>query len=153
MKAYFIRLFDYDRYANLSISAAMTRTNERQKAEELMAHLLSAQQIWLKRCKGEAVIGGVLWPDWKSDTIEEIINDNYQKWISWLKDLNDSDLDRVVSYKTLNGEGFENRLTDILAHVINHGTHHRAQAGQHLKQAGTSLPLTDYIFYLRDPQL
>jgi uncharacterized damage-inducible protein DinB len=64
--------------------------------------------------------------------------------------LNDNDFERLISYKSLRGDAFENKLIDILGHVINHSTHHRAQAGQYLKIAGTDLPITDYIFYLRE---
>ncbi len=46
------------------------------------------------------------------------------------------DFEKTISYKNSKGDDFKNRLTDILTNVINHGTHHRAQAGQHLKLAG-----------------
>jgi uncharacterized damage-inducible protein DinB len=112
--------------------------------------LLSAQKIWLSRCKGEPVIGAVLWPDWKADTFEQIINNNHQQWGSFINSLNDSDFQNRIIYKNLKGEGLENSLIDILGHVINHGTNHRAQAGQQLKITGIDLPTTDYIFYLRE---
>ena len=49
------------------------------------------------------------------------------------------------------GAPYEDKLLGILSHVINHGTHHRAQMGQQLLFAGaTELPPTDLIFYLRD---
>jgi uncharacterized damage-inducible protein DinB len=150
MKAYFIRLFNYDHYANLLIVSAILQTKEHEKAEQLMAHMLAAQQVWLARCKAQPVANAVLWPDWKADTFKEMINDNHHKWIILLENLKDNDFERPISYKNLKGDAFENKLTDILGHVINHGTHHRAQAGQHLKVAGTDLPITDYIFYLRE---
>jgi uncharacterized damage-inducible protein DinB len=150
MKAYFTRLFNYDRYANLLIVSAILQTKDHEKAEQLIAHLLSAQKVWLNRCTGEPVIGAVLWPDWKADTFEQVINNNHQQWSTFLNSLNDRDFENRIIYNNLKGEGFENSLIDILGHVINHGTHHRAQAGQHLKIAGTDLPITDYIFYLRE---
>ncbi|HTD41213.1 MAG TPA: DinB family protein, partial [Mucilaginibacter sp.] len=128
MKAYFTRLFNYDRYANLLIVSAIQQTKEPEKAEQLMAHMLAAQQIWMNRCKGEPAIGSTLWPDWKADTFEEMINDNHRKWVVFLEKLNNSDFERLISYKSLRGDGFKNKLIDILGHVINHGTHHRAQA-------------------------
>jgi uncharacterized damage-inducible protein DinB len=150
MKAYFTRLFNYDRHENLLIVSAILQTKDHEKAQQLMAHMLSAQQIWLNRCNGVPVVGAVLWPDWKANTFEQMIVDNHQQWISFLENLNDGDFERRITYKNLQGESFENSLMDILGHVINHGTHHRAQAGQHLKIAGTNLPVTDLIFYLRE---
>jgi uncharacterized damage-inducible protein DinB len=149
MKAYFIQLFNYDLYANQLILKAIIKAKDPEKPVQLMAHLLSSQQIWLKRCKGEPTMGGVLWPDWKADTFEQLINDNHRGWMNFLDYLDPDDFNKMISYKSLKGESFENKLSDILPHLINHGTHHRAQAGQHLKLAGEDLPITDYIFYLR----
>lgn len=150
MKAYFIQLFNYDCYANLRILETIRKANDTTEPVKLMAHLLAAQQIWLKRCKKEPAIGGALWPDWNVDTFEQIINDNHQKWINFLEDLTNEDFKQLISYKNSRGESFENKLSDVLAHIINHGTHHRAQAGQHLKLTGIDLPNTDYIFYIRE---
>jgi uncharacterized damage-inducible protein DinB len=151
MKDYFIRLFNYDRYVNLLIIKTILEANNPEKPVKLIAHLLTAQQIWLNRCKGEPAIDGALWPDWKSDEFEQIINDNHRAWINFLDYSDPDDFDKMISYKNSKGDAFENKLSDILAHLINHGTHHRAQAGQQLKFAGVeNLPNTDYIFYIRN---
>ncbi len=149
MKTYFIRLANYDQYANLLLLETINKTGETEKAVQLMAHLLSAQQVWLSRLVDKPVTGHVLWPDWKTDTFKQLINDNYQRLINFLDYSAPDDFDKIVSYTDLKGNSHENKLSDILAHYFNHGTHHRAQAGQHLKLAGADLPNTDYIFYLR----
>jgi uncharacterized damage-inducible protein DinB len=150
MKAYFIQLFNYDRYANQLIAETIVKADNPGKSSQLMAHLLAAQKIWLKRCKGEATMGGVLWPDWGTDIFEQLIDDNHRAWINFLDYLDQDDFNKVISYKNLKGDDFENKLSDVLAHLINHGTHHRAQVGQYLKLAGVELPNTDYIFYIRN---
>ncbi len=150
MKAYFTRLFNYDRHANLQILEVIKQAGNPEKPVKLMAHSLTAQQVWLNRCKRLPGSAGVLWPDWQAETFEQLINENHDNWISYLDGPGADDFDRMISYKNSKGDGFENKLCDILAHVINHGTHHRAQAGQHLIAAGVGqLPITDYIFYLR----
>ncbi len=149
MKSYFIQLLNYDRYANLQVLSLINGSHQPAKPVQLMAHLLAAQQIWLRRCTGQPINGAVLWPDWPADALEQIIDDNHQRWLTFLEKSNDGDFEKSISYKDLKGNPFENRLSDILAHMINHGTHHRAQAGQHLKLAGADLPVSDYIFYLR----
>lgn len=149
MKEYFIRLFHYDRYANLRIADTLLQTQDHAKAEQLMAHLLVAQQVWLGRCIGQPANITSLWPDWKADTFEQKINDNNQQWLDYLERLNENDFEGSIHYKNLQGDDFETKLADILTHLINHGTHHRAQAGQHLKLAGTDLPSTDYILFAR----
>jgi len=150
MKDYFIRLLHYDRYSNLRILTALLQTEDHVKAEQLMAHLLTAQQVWLGRCIDKSANITTLWPDWKADTFEQMINNNHQQWLKYLESLNDSDFERRIRYKNLQGDNFETGLTDILTHLINHGTHHRAQVGQHLKLAGADLPSTDYILFARE---
>jgi len=150
MKTYFLKLFNYDQFANKAILKAIVDAREPEQAVKVMAHLLAAQQVWINRCKGLPTTGTVLWPDWKTDTFEKMIDDNHAVWIDFIHGLNLEDFDKIIAYKTLKGDSYENQLEDILAHVINHGTHHRAQAGQQLKFAGVeNLPLTDYIFYIR----
>jgi len=150
MKAHFISLFDYDKWANQLILDSIIKADCPQKPVQLMAHSLAAQQIWLNRCKRLPAIGVVLWPDWPADTFADLIERSHSDWIAFLDGCEADGFDQLVSYKNLKGEPFENKLSDILTHVINHGTHHRAQAGQHLIAAGIDkLPVTDYIFYLR----
>jgi uncharacterized damage-inducible protein DinB len=149
MKAYFTRLFNYDRYINQIISDIIIKADNPEKSVQLMAHLLAAQQVWLNRCKGLPAIGGALWPDWPADTFAGLITKNSNEWLNYLNELPPDDFEKSISYKNSKGDSFENKLSDVLAHVINHGTHHRAQAGQHLKAAGIDLPYTDYIFYIR----
>lgn len=149
MKTYFTRLINYDRYANELILNAIIEANEPEKPVQLMAHMLTAQQVWYNRCNKLPAFGGTIWPDWKADSFELLIIDNHNKWIAFLNKIDDADFEKQIKYQNLKGEAFSNKLTDILAHLINHGTHHRAQAGQLLKLEGVSLPITDYIFYLR----
>jgi len=150
MKNYFLKLFDYDQFANEIILKTIFEAHQPEPAVQVMAHLLAAHQIWFNRCKGLPPANSVLWPDWKADTFEKTMNNNHDAWVEFINGVNPEDFDKIISYKTTRGDSYENKLTDILTHVINHGTHHRAQAGQHLKAAGIeSLPLTDYILYLR----
>ena len=150
MKEYFIRLFEYDRYANHIILETIIKANNPDKPVKLVAHLLAAQQVWLKRCQGVPAIAGPLWPDWPVDTLAGIIDTNSSQWIEFLHGLQAADLEKFITSKTSRGDTFQDKMIDALAHVIIHGTHHRAQAGQHLIAAGIeSLPNTDYIFYIR----
>jgi len=148
MKDYFIRLINYDTHSNLLMTELIINAGNPEKPVQLMAHLLAAQQVWLMRCKGEP-FNGALWPDWKAGTFSKTIEENSKGWLDYLDTLTAADFDKQIVYKNFKGESFENKLSDILAHAINHGTHHRAQAGQHLKLDGTGLPFTDYIFYVR----
>jgi len=152
MKSYFISLFNYDRYANELILKAMNSAGQPEKPVQLMAHLLAAQIVWVSRCLNMPHPNVELWPPLgdKRFDFPAIIAANHSTWMTYLAALSDNDFDTVISYSNTSGERFNNQLSSIITHVINHGTHHRAQIGQHLKMAGLeNLPTTDYIFYLR----
>lgn len=151
MKNYFLKLIDYDHHTNKTFAKLIIEAGEPEKAVKLMAHMLSAQQVWLSRCKYLPPPGIVLWPDWKAGTFEQMIDDNYAGWVEYLNRLDDNAFENIIHYKNTRGDSYENKLEDIMAHLINHGTHHRAQIGQELKLAGVeNLPITDYIFYIRE---
>ena len=132
MKEYFIRLFEYDRYANQIILDTIIKANNPEKPVKLMAHLLAAQQVWLSRVKGMPTFTGVLWPDWPADALRDIITENGRQWIDQLSQKAPKDFDKNIIYKDTRGNEWKNKVSDMITQVTNHGTHHRAQAGQHL---------------------
>ncbi|HEY8782817.1 MAG TPA: hypothetical protein VIM16_14430 [Mucilaginibacter sp.] len=152
MKTYFINLFNYDRYANERILKSIIEAKEPDKPVQLMAHLLAAQLVWINRCLDIPPADVELWPSLgdKRFNFPAIIANNHLAWITYLNKLEETDFDKIISYKSLKGDNFNNQLSDIITQVLNHGTHHRAQIGQQLKFSGLeNLPNTDYIFYLR----
>lgn len=150
MKDYFSRLLQYDHFTNKQLIEVIRQTGNPPKAVKLMAHLLGAQQVWLGRCEQDPTAPqGPIWPDWPVETLSGVNDANHQRWMAYLAQ--EADFNRIISYKNSKGDSFADNLTDVLAHLVNHGTHHRAQAGQELKLAGVEkLPVTDYIFYIRE---
>ncbi|RVU00593.1 damage-inducible protein DinB [Mucilaginibacter limnophilus] len=148
MKEYFLPLFDYDRHCNELMLELIIKAGSPEKPVKLMAHILGAQQVWLNRCNGLANAYTVpVWPDWQVEELSPYMKNNPLAWAAFLAK---ADFTQRIVYKTSQGAAFDNTVTEILTHVINHGTHHRAQIGQHLKLAGIEeLPLTDYIFWVR----
>lgn len=148
MKEHFIKLLDYDRHSNLQLLPVIIKTGQPQRAVEVMAHILSVQQIWLDRCNGSSsATAFTAWPNWTADTFEATIHSNHADWLAFL---DNTDLSHSIDYKNLAGTPFNSKLIDIYTHMINHGTHHRGQIGQLLKFAGApALPATDYIAFTR----
>jgi uncharacterized damage-inducible protein DinB len=151
MKAYFIRLFNYDKYANGLILQTIAKGGNPEKEVQLMGHLLAAQQVWLNRCLGLPQLAIELWPAPGANPVSLTVQatDNYQAWTNYLDTLDGPDFEKIISYHNTKGTSFKTGLSDIITHVINHGTHHRAQIGQHLKLIGVELPNTDYIGFVR----
>jgi uncharacterized damage-inducible protein DinB len=134
-------------------SAAINICNQPQSAVKVMAHLLVAQQVWLLRCQNLPAPGGPLWPDWQAMQLKYVIEQNYTAWQNHLSYIPDNELSNSITYYNTKGELFHNTLLDIVSHVLNHGTHHRAQVGLHLKQAGFEQEPMDYIMYVRTQKL
>ncbi|WPV02207.1 DinB family protein [Mucilaginibacter sp. cycad4] len=151
MKTYFLKMFNYNLYANQQLVQAIETGGSPAMALKLMGHLLAAEQAWLERCKLIPSSMPNSWPD--NVTIEQCkkqVLEHYQTWVTFLNGIDEKDLDKIIPYHSFTGDYFENQLGDIITQVLNHGTHTRAQIGQQLKFAGTkTLPVTDYSYYLR----
>ena len=109
-----------------------------------MNHIVNAHQIWNARILTEQELGVWQMNEW--DDVLAIHNANYAKTIQII---NQVDMGLVLQYANSSGLRFSNKIKDILFHVINHSTYHRAQIATELKNSGIEPILTDYIFYKR----
>ncbi|QEM10266.1 DinB family protein [Mucilaginibacter rubeus] len=151
MKTYFLKMFGYNLFASNLIIQAMETAGSPDIALKLMGHLLAAEQAWLERCKLVPPSMPNSWPE--NVTIEQCkiqVSERYEAWLTFLNEINEEDINKLIPYHNFTGDYFENQLGDIVTQVLNHGTHTRAQIGQQLKLAGVkTLPITDYSYYLR----
>ena len=67
----------------------------------------------------------------------------------FLETIQDSDLDREQFYRTLGGSEDTRPLWQLMLHVVNHGTQHRAEAAAMLTEYGHSPGDIDFTIYLR----
>lgn len=58
--------------------------------------------------------------------------------------------DDMLFEKPLDGEDKDLALWQVLLHVVNHGTDHRAQILRSLSDLGLTTPPQDYVFYCYD---
>jgi uncharacterized damage-inducible protein DinB len=153
-------LFAYHRWANARMLEAAGMLSAEDFARDLgsgfpsvratLAHLLSADWIWLERWRGTSPIAG---PDWDTGSHAALTvrwGEVERDQRAFLDGLLEADLDQVVSYRALNGAPFSNPLGELCRHVVNHGTHHRGQVATLLRQLGAKPPQTDLILYYRE---
>ena len=149
MKSYFNNLFRYDKWATQQLLSKFDyQPPINQRIYELLSHVLSAQQIWLDRCNN-ATQSVALWAERTPESLRYDTERYYLSWINYLDGLETAEFDKMVNYTNSKGDTFTTRLTDIIAHVINHGTHHRGEMLIHMKQEGFELPNIDYITFVR----
>ena len=71
---------------------------------------------------------------------------------TFLADLRDEDLDRVVEFAIGNGPKHAMRLGDLMHHAAMHGVHHRGQVALLLRSLGQVPGNFDILFYYGRPK-
>ncbi len=104
-----------------------------------LAHTLGAERIWRERLEGHApsaMLGVADVP-----TLEALRSAWAAEQASWrerLATLGDADLMEPIVYKTMTGISFTQPLWELLSHLANHGTQHRAEVAAMLTMLGRS---------------
>lgn len=149
MKEFLLRLFKYNEWANnLMLEILLKEQYKNEKILKLFCHLISAQKIWSDRLSGSR--GNI--ELWSGDTLEGCINVSKlssTELLRYVEKLDESRLNERLSYMNTKGEPCMDKISDILAQIINHSTHHRAQISILLRQEDIAPPATDLIFYAR----
>jgi uncharacterized damage-inducible protein DinB len=79
----------------------------------------------------------------------ELLQQNRQ-WIEWINAASEAALDHVFQYQTSRKEQFKQPISQMLLHVFNHGTYHRGQLVNMLRQLEVEkIPQTDFIVWSR----
>jgi uncharacterized damage-inducible protein DinB len=149
MKAYFKQLFEYDRWASHQLFEKFEKQfPQNARIYELFSHMLSTQRIWLDRVLGlpQSV---ERFQDRLPDEMKEDMENYHAAWMEFIEELQEPDFDRMVHYKHSSGQPYDNRLSDIITQVLNHGTHHRGNLIILMKEEGFVPPGLDYITFVR----
>lgn len=161
-RSHFLERFRHDWWANTSLLtflegqtvAARTATFETgfHRACHLLGHLLATELLWLGRVEESGDRTLPVWRRRSASELAELLDRSRSKWRAFLDTLMSEDFGRVVSYRNTMGQHYENTLIQIIAHVLNHSTHHRAQILSVLRELDLEPPGLDYVVYLRLPQ-
>ena len=73
-----------------------------------------------------------------------------RQWQEWVNSASDISLDHVFQYQNTKKEQFKQPVYQMILHVFNHGTYHRGQIVNMLRQVGVEkIPQTDFIVWSR----
>jgi uncharacterized damage-inducible protein DinB len=146
---YLHRLFAYDDWANREVLAALRNApNPPARSLKLIAHVLSAERLWLARINQENPSLPV-WPELTLAQCEAEANKLGVSWSSYLDDCEESRLSRQIKYVNSKGESWTGQIDDILLHVITHSAYHRGQIASDMRAAGLTPAYTDFIYAVR----
>lgn len=141
------KLLEYNHYANLKLFEYIDGLNleEDHRITILAHHIINAQEIWINRILGHSISLDV-WAIRQDLSLKEL-ELNCQPLYDGL---NSYSPDTEVTYINSSQQKFTNIVSDILFHVINHGTNHRGQINTLLRQHYFEPVIVDYIFYIRE---
>jgi len=157
-----LKLVVYDYWANarvLNAAAALTPDQFTAPAglshgsvRGTLVHILGAETVWRLRCADGVSLAAL--PDENDiptvEALRERWLDEEQKMRAYLNSLSDEALSQTVRYKTTKGAPHENVLWSLLAHVVNHGTQFRGEAGVALTACGQSPGDLDLLLFFRE---
>jgi uncharacterized damage-inducible protein DinB len=146
---YLRRQFGYDAWANREALAGLrTRAGLPARPLQLLAHILSAERLWLERIRMQPQSLPV-WPDLTLNQCEAQIADLAELWGEFLRQLAPAGLAEKVTYRNSKGEPWSSTVEDILSHVMLHSAYHRGQIASQVRAGGEQPASTDFILAAR----
>lgn len=161
MKEFLNQLSAYNSWANQKLIACILALPEEKlqlslpssfnSFENTLLHMWDAESCWWQRLKLQENIippsanfkGGI------RDLCTALQHQN-KLWESWISSASPAALEHVFLYLNSKREPFKMQVVQMLLHVFNHGTYHRGQLVNMLRQAGIDkIPPTDFAIWAR----
>jgi uncharacterized damage-inducible protein DinB len=156
-----LTLYRYNQWANARILDTTARVTEEQflapaslphgGLRGTLVHALSAEWIWRQRWEGTSPTR-VLKPD-EFPTFDALCSrwaEEEAQLMRFVDGLTDERLKLPFDYNNTSGKPFSRILWQAMAHVVNHGTQHRAEAAALLTDLGHSPGDLDLIIFLNE---
>ena len=115
---------------------------------KLIAHILSAERLWMERLKQERQSFPV-WPDFNLEQCDRQAAELGRLWLEYLATISPSHLSHAISYKNTKGEPWTSTVQDVLTHVVMHSAYHRGQIAAEMRAGGQTPASTDFIHAVR----
>lgn len=141
MKAFFKDLYLHRNRSNQSL---ITQLKEEEHLSEqtipILSHSINAQQIWNARITGKALEVEDL------HSLEQCARMDNENYLEALKIIEEREFEENITYRNSKGTEFSNSIQDILFHVANNFTHHKAEITSGIRFGDAEAIETDYIF-------
>ena len=155
---YLQQLYDYHYWANKHILAAAEKLTDEQLHRQqghswgsvrgMLLHMTDAEWIWLQRWQGNSP---KTFPD-REDfqtlaTIRKRWAELEAEMRAFLAGQTEQSLQREVTYTNTSGDTFRLILWQMMAHLANHGTHHRGELAAMLASMEVPHHEEDWLYY------
>jgi len=115
-----------------------------------LAHMYQADSTWFGRIFGNPDAQTTTFPP-KPD-LAGLSSDWFpllDRAAQWSAMLTEPEWNNAISYKDSRGNAHQTAMLPIILHLVNHGSYHRGQVSQLLRQSGITPPNTDLINFYR----
>jgi uncharacterized damage-inducible protein DinB len=161
MKELLQQLSVYNRWANGLLKEVIIALPEEKQLQQIpssfdslhktVLHMWDAESIWWQRLKLQEriIIQSESFTGNTKEVIHELLLQN-QQWIDFITNAQERQLLHEFIYRNSKREQFKQPAFQMLLHLFNHGTYHRGQLVNMLRQLGIEkIPQTDFIFWSR----
>ncbi|MBK8310230.1 MAG: hypothetical protein IPL04_04345 [Chitinophagaceae bacterium] len=161
MKELLKQMAVYNVWAHKKImDAVLSIPVEKQKAEipssfssleKTILHMWDAESIWWQRMKLHERLM-IPSENFKGTTVEAVngLLSQSALWEAWVNNVSDNMLQHVFEFRNKKGDQIKMPIWQMLTHIFNHGTYHRGQLVNMLRQLGVKkIPQTDFSLWSR----
>ena len=150
MKEQFIKLFEYDKTANIKVAEALAEIdNPPENCTRLLFHIGNAMDLWYRRVTHQEAVSKDLFANAPVEESKKMLIQSSDNWINFIKELPEEKLSNEILYMTIRGEQFESTIEDIIWQLLTHAPYHRGQINTYLRRNNLDTVSQDYIYYRR----
>ncbi|HLC27967.1 MAG TPA: DinB family protein [Dehalococcoidia bacterium] len=152
-------LYGYNEWANNHVLAAATRLTDEEfsrkqgasfeSVEGNLAHIVGAQIIWFQRwtvgtnpksiMETQSIRGLA--------AIQDMFAQSHDGLRQFITSLTEQRLAEALAYTDSRGNANERPMWQLMAHLANHGTHHRAETAMAMGAMVKPMRELDYVFF------
>lgn len=154
-----LTLYQYNQWANAKILSSSASVSHEQFLADApfphgglrgtLAHILFAEWIWRNRWQGSSPTVRIQPEEFATfESLKTRWAYEEEQLSQFVNGLSDEQLNLPFHYTTTRGEPQQRILWQAMAHVVNHGTQHRAEAAAMLTGFGCSPGDVDMIYFL-----
>lgn len=151
MKPLLKHLMQHAHWANQRVLVLLQQhSHPPQRPLQLFAHLLTAEQIYLERMRGNDPWPQDFWPALTLQDCATRSTANHRAYREFLEELATDAIAVAVKYRNSKGIEFHTPIAQQLSHVALHGSYHRGQIAFLMRALEYEPVGTDFILFVRD---
>lgn len=153
MAGYFVRLYEYDRWANGLLLDALDGLGDvvPAKAINRMSHLVACQRLWMARMGRGLEMPATIFPEIslvETRAEAERVFAEMRDYVKSLTEGDDAGIFERFHFEDLKGQRHSALIYEILTQLSQHGCYHRGQMAVDLNPLLESPIATDWVYYV-----